>query len=310
MKNRDKIFIVLKFVVTIGSLSWILRSIDVTSVLQIIQDSDFKYLLFALIPMLFQVIIAAIRWKKVLKNLSHSHSFARVLYCLWIGLFFSQTLPSSIGGDVVRGYYICKEGCSLKSSTLSVLLDRIFGMTGLLVLVVITTPLFFNRINDETAKLGLIIISIISVGSILSIFVFNFPKKISHWKVVRMLFVLMQEAKKIMFSSLSGAKLIVLSVVVHTISIISVVILSLGAGLNISWIDIMLIVPLATLFMTIPISIAGWGVREGVMVLGLGYLGVSSESALTLAILFGLLPLIISLPGIVFWIFNRFRHVS
>ena len=52
MKNRDKIFIVLKFVVTIGSLSWILRSIDVTSVLQIIQDSDFKYLLFALIPML------------------------------------------------------------------------------------------------------------------------------------------------------------------------------------------------------------------------------------------------------------------
>jgi uncharacterized membrane protein YbhN (UPF0104 family) len=53
--------------------------------------------------------------------------------------------------------------------------------------------------------------------------------------------------------------------------------------------------------MTIPISIAGWGVREGIMVMGFGYLGVPPEQALALSILYGLLLLVVAIPGVIIW---------
>jgi uncharacterized membrane protein YbhN (UPF0104 family) len=64
-------------------------------------------------------------------------------------------------------------------------------------------------------------------------------------------------------------------------------------------------VPLAGLIMVIPISIAGWGVREGVMVVGFGYLGVAPEAALALSILYGLLMLVVALPGGIVWALKR-----
>ena len=55
----------------------------------------------------------------------------------------------------------------------------------------------------------------------------------------------------------------------------------------------------------IPISIAGWGVREGVMVVLLGLIGISSESALALSILYGIILTIVGLMGGIFWLFER-----
>ena len=98
--------------------------------------------------------------------------------------------------------------------------------------------------------------------------------------------------------------LLLLSISIHTFSIVAVLILSEGLGLEISWLGIVLVVPLATLFMLIPISIAGWGVREGVMIVGLGYLNVLPEQALALSILYGLLMLITALPGGIIWLFS------
>jgi hypothetical protein len=60
-------------------------------------------------------------------------------------------------------------------------------------------------------------------------------------------------------------------------------------------------VAFVTLLTAAPISIAGWGVREGIMVVGLGYLGVIPEQALVLSILYGVLMLASSLPGLIIW---------
>ena len=76
-------------------------------------------------------------------------------------------------------------------------------------------------------------------------------------------------------------------------------------GLNISLFGMLLVVPITNLLMALPISIAGWGVREGVMIAGLGYLNVSAEAAFALSILYGLLMLVVSLPGLVDWIWRK-----
>jgi hypothetical protein len=56
------------------------------------------------------------------------------------------------------------------------------------------------------------------------------------------------------------------------------------------------------LMMIVPISIGGWGVREGAFIFLLGHLGVSSAESFLLSVLFGLTLILASLPGIVFWL--------
>jgi uncharacterized membrane protein YbhN (UPF0104 family) len=48
---------------------------------------------------------------------------------------------------------------------------------------------------------------------------------------------------------------------------------------------------------TIPISIGGWGVREGAMVTALSLLDVQPSIALAISIQFGLIMMVVGLPG-------------
>ena len=59
------------------------------------------------------------------------------------------------------------------------------------------------------------------------------------------------------------------------------------------------------LISTLPISLAGWGVREGAMVAALTFVGVETSEALALSILFGLTLLVVSLLGAIFWLIKR-----
>ena len=100
----------------------------------------------------------------------------------------------------------------------------------------------------------------------------------------------------------------ILSLCIHMLSIVSVYLLAIGMGLTVTWMNLLLIIPLVIFFIALPISIAGWGIREGVMVLGLGYLGVSSEEALALSIVFGLSTLIVSIPGSAIWLLESLNN--
>jgi uncharacterized membrane protein YbhN (UPF0104 family) len=122
------------------------------------------------------------------------------------------------------------------------------------------------------------------------------------------LFSFSRNSRGLMLSKNPGISMTVMSLCIHLLSIISVYLLSISMGLNIIWTDLLLIIPLVIFFVALPISIAGWGVREGVMVLGLGYLGVASEEALALSIVFGLSTLIISIPGSAIWLLESLNN--
>jgi len=62
------------------------------------------------------------------------------------------------------------------------------------------------------------------------------------------------------------------------------------------------LVPVVLLLSTLPISVAGWGVRENVMVVALAFAGAEASQALALSILFGLALLTLSLVGAVIWL--------
>jgi glycosyltransferase 2 family protein len=305
-----KYSLLFKLIITTGIFFLVFKNVDFFKSFQLLKEIDLFLFVIALMILMLQVIFATNRWKKVLENLSIQISYIKVLNYLWIGLFFNQALPSSVGGDSLRAYYLFQDNkCSIKDAAFGVLIDRIIGMFGLVLLVLSTFNFYSHLLQNQLAKWGLLIVSFSALGVIIAVLFFDYmPKYLQKWKVIRGLFSLAKKGRVIIFSFSPGLGLISISIFIHCLSITAVISLSQALNLDINLLGILMVVPAANIIMAAPISIAGWGVREGIMVLGLGYIGVASEQALALSLTYGILTLIVSLPGSIFWLQNNYKH--
>ena len=90
-------------------------------------------------------------------------------------------------------------------------------------------------------------------------------------------------------------------------AILATYMLAAGNNLNVALIDSVLIMPPVMLISALPISVAGWGVREGAMVIAFGMLGVPHEAALVLSLQFALVGYLSATPGALAWIMEPNR---
>ena len=299
-------FNILKVLVTTLLFIVIFDKVDINSTIEILKATDSSFFILALLVMTIEVLIANTRWRLILKQLGSNIAYFTALRYLWIGVFFNQALPSSIGGDAVRGYYLCKnEDYSISEATIGVLLDRVIGLLGLVLLVIFTIPLIFESIVTPLTKwtiLAIIIAALLAI--IMSLIIDLIPNKFSQWKIMNGLVKFSSKGREVLFS-FYGMLSIILSLIIHLTFVFTAWLLAYGMGLDISLTGMLLIVPITNLLIALPISIAGWGIREGLFIAGLGYLNVSSDAALALSILYGLLMLVVSLPGLIDWILQK-----
>ncbi len=101
------------------------------------------------------------------------------------------------------------------------------------------------------------------------------------------------------FTALSGAGAagMALSGLVITLTINAVILFAHGFGVTLAPAAAYLVVPVAVLFSSLPISIGGWGVREASLSYGLTLFGVASNDAALLGLALGIGLLLASLPG-------------
>ncbi|SFV59233.1 hypothetical protein MNB_SM-4-1688 [hydrothermal vent metagenome] len=100
-------------------------------------------------------------------------------------------------------------------------------------------------------------------------------------------------------------KHISISVIVHLFSVLTMYGLSLALGLDLSFQTLLIAVPPVFLLTIIPISLAGWGVREGAMVGVFMLIGADQTKVLAMSILYGLLLILSAAPGTYFWIKSK-----
>jgi glycosyltransferase 2 family protein len=304
MNKKIKIF--LKISVSVGLIIFLINQVNLNELFDILKKVDLLMVVFSIVLLLIQIFIANLRWQYVLRYQKINLKFYKTLKFFWSGLFFNQVMPSSVGGDVIRGYYLKKQGMSIESAAIGVLMDRLFGILGLVLLVLTQISFLFDILNDTSAQSGVVFIALtISAGLTFMFFTDKLPGNFSHFQIIKGFYSLSKQARGCIFDGINGLTFIIFSIAIHLISVIVVMVISSGLGLSVNWHEFLLIVPIVTLIMVVPISIAGWGLREGVMVVGLGYLGVSSEAALVLSLIYGLSILIVALPGGVIWALNK-----
>jgi glycosyltransferase 2 family protein len=118
---------------------------------------------------------------------------------------------------------------------------------------------------------------------------------------VRALLAVSALARNVIFSARYGLPAVLLSVASFVGFAVIVDCLARAMQLDITLLDCILLVPPVILVTVVPISIAGWGVREGAMVVAFGFVNVPASAAFAVSVLFGLTLAAASLPGALLW---------
>ena len=96
----------------------------------------------------------------------------------------------------------------------------------------------------------------------------------------------------------------------HLLSVAKVWVAALGMAIPLGLLDSFILFPSILLLSAVPISIAGWGVREGAMVVALGFVGIAAPDALAVSLVIGLSQIALGLPGAALWLAGERRVVK
>jgi hypothetical protein len=296
-----------------GALIWyFIGESDLGAVMESLRQVDAATVVAVLALFLAQMVLVAWRWSALLRlvGVGKGFSFHEIVRTVWSATFFNTTLVSSVGGDAFRLWTIVRAGNPLGKSVNSIFLDRLTALMALMILIAISLPYVMELIADEAAFLSYALLIAAFLAGFAALFhADRLPRRIQHWRLVRGLANLAADTRRLSLHMDNLLPVAALSLLVHILNIFVVYVLARGLEIGISFLDCFFLVPPVILAMTLPISIAGWGVREGAMIVSLGLIGVSQESALVLSILFGLGITLAALPGGVIWLFSRNRTV-
>ena len=135
-----------------------LRRVDLDSLGQRLARLDLRWVALILFMLCVQIPLSALRWREIVLISGARLSRTTALRYSFIGQFFSQVLPSTVGGDAVRIWLLARGGGGWPAAIYSVLIDRVVGVSVLAALVVVCLPWTFNLVHDPAARAVLLLI--------------------------------------------------------------------------------------------------------------------------------------------------------
>lgn len=288
----------LKGGISFGLIAWVLSKVDLASAWDKAMAMDGAMVLLALVLMQAQIALGAVRWGLVLRALDAVFRWTSTATVYYIGVFFSIVLPGAVGGDAVRMWFSRRAGLSLATAVNSVALERAMTVFALVLLVCLTQPILIARIPDMPGTWVFpVLLAVCVIGILVLAALDKLPLSLHRWKLVRGLVQLAGDTRKLFFHPAWSLGTLLVALIGHINLSLAVYVLAIGLDLDVHVLDTLVLVPPVILIMTLPISIAGWGVRETAMVTAFGFVGVAADGAIVLSIIFGIVTMVTALPG-------------
>lgn len=305
--GRNIRLVLLKGVLTLGLLVVLGLRLDWTDLATRLGGASPWGFITALVLVTAAVPLWAVRWRLLAARAGATLSFGLALQLNFAGLFFGQVLPASVGGDVVRAWLARRAGLDWPPVISSVVLDRIVALAAAVILIVCSAPWLLDRGAGALAWTALLAVAIV-VALVAGLFVdcLPWPARFVSWRAVAAIFELVRRARAA-FVSPAGLAALAISVLIHLTTVAAVVALGVSLGLDASTMltPSLLVVPTALVAAAVPVSLNGWGVREGVMVAGFALFGIAEGDAFLVSVLLGLAVVGSALPGGLTWLMLR-----
>lgn len=283
---------------------FLFQYVDFENLINILAKSHGGIILIALLFQLGSTFIAAYRWRLIMRLLVFKESVSYYVQSYFKGSFFNQVLPSSIGGDAVRIIDLTQKGYDKKDAFYGIFVDRVVGLVGLLVLNLFATLLFFGAFDNEFSML-IIFITLSGIIGFALLFQLEKITFLANYTFLNLFHRLAKRLNNLYPERTLLLKHIAISVLVHLLSVLTIYALALSIDFHMPFQIFLIAVPPVFLLTIVPISLAGWGIREGAMVGIFMLIGADETKVLAMSILYGLLLIISSLPGSYFWVKSK-----
>ena len=300
--SNNSIKFLLRFAATVLILVLIMRSINAAQVWQVLKKTRLDYLAAALLLQFGSTAVSAYRWQLIMQNLHFGQNFAFYWRSYFKGMFFNQGLPTSIGGDAVRMLDIANRGFRKRDALYGVMVDRIIGLGALMSLTLLAYLLNPALLPKQVHRPILLIITTGALG-FFSIFFIKYFTWLNRFPKLAIISIIAER----LHQALSSQRflLVVASLLIPIFALLGFFATGWALGLRFSLMTYFAIVPPALVLTVVPISVAGWGVREGALVGLFSLIGADKTAVLMMSLLYGLTLIIVSLPGLVTYLKGR-----
>uniref|UniRef100_A0A7V5XGB2 Flippase-like domain-containing protein n=1 Tax=Thermodesulfobacterium geofontis TaxID=1295609 RepID=A0A7V5XGB2_9BACT len=286
-KLKSYLFLFLRIFITVSILYILFKKSDFEKLKSIFKGIAFPYYLLALLSFnTFQVLVA-LRWKIICECWGFKTKYLFYLKTYLMGFSLNTIFPGIIGSDILRAFFLTKEGLSWKKASLSVFFDRIFGLSGIFLILLWSLPLFGNFLPS---KFYFFLIYLV-YGTLLTAILGN---------IIIKKYYSPEYLKPVLFPC--NVKPLFLGFTIQILFVLQFVFLSKALHLNLNFFYLFVIIPVVSFLAALPLSISGLGVREGTLSYFLSLLHYSLEYGISLGLLGYSLILISSLPGLYFYL--------
>lgn len=289
---------------------FIFSRIDLTLLWEQIQELHWGYVFIGFVAVLTGTALSSLRWRILLGVVMANVRFLPLFIFNLIGIFYSQFLPGGITGDIMKGYYLARTEADKVSIFSSVIMDRLIGMSmnGMIGLVALLT----NPETIEALQIApwlpstLIIVALVGIVAVYALFPMfgrwkdRFPALLTSFYDVFSLY--RQHPTALLKATIAN-------MCFFFVWALGIWGLALAVGLDqLSFPVMILILAVVNFVQTMPISINGWGIREGALILLLSIYAVPNEKALLLSLLMVAVNLVIAAIGGLF-VLSNYRYV-
>ena len=283
-----------KLTAGISLLGFLFFHYDLHRVLQLLSRE--RPIMFAATVVLFVSVqfVSAYRWQLLARLNGICGKYRDYLAYYFIGMFTNVFVPGLIGGDALRAYYLGRRHNRIADALGSVVADRGVGLLALFWFAAGASLWIGRQQLPESVlqvTLGLAAVSMLAylAGPIIWI---SFSK-------IRGLNRLLTPMIPYVSRPISLIPAIALSGFLQFAFALCQYLLGLGLGLQVPLTTFLLIVPIANVVASLPVTINGLGLREASYLLLLGLAGVSRDQAVALSILYFAATLSAGLTGII-----------
>ncbi len=292
----------LRLAVSVGLIWWVLRQVDTESFLgQLEKVSPAAFLLPVFVILGFGLIQTA-RWVLVQQALAAPLPFRLAARTIFLSLFFNQTLPSTIGGDAIRVTYAYRAGLPLNAVVKGVLVDRLSALLALVLMSASTLPLLYQAVgNHPFASLVTFMVAGGLTGALALLALAALPPALRRWPGLHQAAGLADALWAVLRRPGKAALVLLTSLLIHVALGLIFFYLAWLLDSGVGPLICLTLYPPIMLVSMLPISIAGWGVREGAMVAAFTLVGMSHTDALAISVLFGTAMVVVGLAGALIW---------
>ena len=288
----------------------ILSKLNLTKIIALLSNINPFYLALALLLFIPLLVIKAMRWQLLMnaQNIEYSLKDSTIMYAA--ALYIGALTPGRIG-DFIKVLYLKEDGYPFGKSFVTVLLDRLFDLSSLLLLGYVGMLLFITLFERTITILSCILAGTFSL-ILFFLYKRDLGRRILEYISSHFIPEKYREKTKTGFSDLYNSiktlktnQLILATVMTFfgwIIYFLTMYLLAFSIGIDIPFLYLATCVSISAVITLIPISISGIGTRDATLIILFSYLGLSKESAIAFSMMILIMFAFNGAIGLIAWL--------